>query len=65
MPQGFHARIIEPYGGQIGPKLGCSCPLGDDAQALQVVAGKISGSEVAGRDGSRIVQSGNYPQDIR
>jgi glucose-6-phosphate 1-dehydrogenase len=38
MPQGFHARIIEPYGGQIGPKLGSSCPTGDDAQALQVVS---------------------------
>src|SRR5882762_7259157 len=38
MPQGCHARIIEPYGGQIGPKLGCSCPPGDDAQALQVIA---------------------------
>src|SRR6266446_9681735 len=38
MPQGFHARIIEPYGGQIGPKLGSSCTPGDDAQALQVVA---------------------------
>jgi len=38
MPQGFHARIIKPYGGQIGPKLGSSCPPGDDAQALQVVS---------------------------
>ena len=35
---GRHPRIIEPYGGLIGPKLRSSCPPGDDAQALQVVA---------------------------
>jgi hypothetical protein len=32
--------IIEPYGGPIRPKLHCSCPPGDDAQALQVVAAR-------------------------
>src|SRR5580700_11062461 len=31
VPQGCHARIIEPYGGPIGPKLRCSCPAPDAA----------------------------------
>jgi hypothetical protein len=44
-----------PYGGPIGPKLPCSCPLGDDAQAVQVVAARHLAPEVAGRQGSRIV----------
>src|SRR5258708_8574538 len=37
MPQGCHARIIEPYGGQIRPKLGSSSPPADHAHALQTV----------------------------
>jgi hypothetical protein len=44
-----------PYGGPIGPKLPCSCPPGDDAQAVQVVAARHLAPEVAGRQGSRIV----------
>ena len=35
---GCHCADYSPYGGPIGPKLRCSCPPGDDAQALQVVA---------------------------
>jgi hypothetical protein len=38
-----------PYGGPIGPKLPCSCPPGDDAQAVQVVAARHLAPEVAGR----------------
>src|ERR1700676_1520570 len=34
------ARIIDPYGGPIRPKLRCFCPPGVDARALQVVAAR-------------------------
>jgi hypothetical protein len=36
-------RIIDPYGGLIRPKLCCSFPPGNDAQALQVVAVQFDG----------------------
>src|SRR5258708_6079581 len=60
MPQGCHVRIIAPYGGPIGPKLRCSCPPGDDAQALQVVghlAPRSQGEVVSGLSGSRKLSS--------
>jgi hypothetical protein len=37
------ARIIDPYGGPIGPKLRCSCPPRNDAQALQIVVVQFDG----------------------
>src|SRR5580704_19616764 len=48
------ARIIDPYGGPIGPKLHCSCPPGEDAQALQVVVARHLAPR-SQRDGSWIV----------
>jgi hypothetical protein len=49
-----------PYGGPIGPKLPCSCPPGDDAQAVQVVAARHLAPEVAGRQGSRSSSPGEF-----
>jgi len=56
-PVGADCKTLpsRPYGGPIGPKLPCSCPPGDDAQAVQVVAARHLAHEVAGRQGSRIV----------
>ena len=55
MPQGCHARIIEPFGGPIGPRLRCSCPPGDGRASLTSGRSRTSRPEVAGRDGFRIV----------
>ena len=43
------ARIIDPYGGPIGPKLHCSHPPGEDAQALEVVAASHLDSSLRAR----------------